>query len=62
MYVYSVYAWYRCQIPLDLELWMVRSYRRGDGNKILVLCRSNQCSHWLSHLSRPLPLSAFTVI
>lgn len=34
----------RCQVPLELELWMVVSYCAGSGNQTGVLCKSNKWS------------------
>ena len=44
------------QIPLELELQTVVSCHVSAGNGTQVLCKSNQYSLLLSHLSSPIPL------
>jgi hypothetical protein len=34
----------RCQIPWELELWMVVSYQVGSGNRIWILLKHNKGS------------------
>jgi hypothetical protein len=57
--VHYVHAWYladgRSALDLsELEIKMVVSCYAGAENHTLFLCKGNQCSQYLIHLSRPL--------